>query len=259
MEFLKIAKRRSFVSDLLYNLLNVALAVAVLVVVLTAASPLPAFILIILSKWRVFAVRPRFWLANIQANLVDFIVSIGLVVLLYSANGNFILQLILTVLYVGWLLFLKPRSKRSLVIIQAAVATFVGVMALYMVSFAWPTAVVVILMWIIGYAAARHVLSVYDEAHVLFLSLVWGLFMAELGWLAFHWTFAYSLPGLGAFKIPQIAIIALAVGFVAERGYSSYQKHEQLRMSDLILPILLSVSLIIVLLVIYNEVSLGGA
>ena len=49
MDFLKVAKRRSFISGLVYNALNVALAIAVLVVVQTSGSPLPAFLLVLLS------------------------------------------------------------------------------------------------------------------------------------------------------------------------------------------------------------------
>lgn len=41
-----------------------------------------AVILVILSKWRVLAVQPRFWLPNIKANLVDIIVGVSTVVFL---------------------------------------------------------------------------------------------------------------------------------------------------------------------------------
>lgn len=257
MDFLKIAKRRSFVSDVIYNGLNIALAVAVLVVVIVSGSPWAAFILILLSKWRVLAVRPRYWLANIQANLVDFIVSVGVVVVL-SVETNLVIQIITTLLYIAWLLFLKPRSKRSLMIVQAGVAILVGVTALYMVNYAWPASLVVLLMWLIGYASARHVLSAYDEAHISFLSLLWGLVVAELGWAAYHWTFAYSLPGLSNLELPQITLIILALSFVAERFYTSYSRHQVVRMNDLMLPILLSGSVIAILLIFFNTVSTGG-
>lgn len=259
MDFLKVAKRRSFVSGLAYNALNVALAIAILVVVQTSGSPLPAFILVLLSKWRVLAVRPRYWFAHVQANLVDFIVSIGLVILLSAANTKegFWLQIIITILYIAWLLFLKPRSKRSLVVMQAGVAAFIGVTALYIVSFAWPVSIVVILMWLIGYSVARHVLSAYEETHVLFLSLLWGFVFAEFGWLAYHWAVGYAIPGLVGIKIPQISIILLAISFVVERGYESYSRNKAIRMNDIILPLLLSVSIIGLLLLRFNDVGLG--
>lgn len=260
MDFLKVAKRRSFVSGLVYNALNVALAIAVLIVVQTSGSPLPAFVLVLLSKWRVLAVRPRYWFAHVQANLVDFIVSIGLVILLSAANTKegFWLQIIITVLYILWLLFLKPRSKRSLVVMQAGVAAFVGVTALFVVSYTWPSSLVVLLMWLIGYAVARHVLTAYEETHVLFLSLLWGFVFAEFGWLAYHWAVAYAIPGLVGIKIPQIAIILLAISFVVERAYESYSRHKSVRLADIMLPLLLSASVVALLLLRFNDVGLGS-
>jgi hypothetical protein len=257
MEFLKSSKRRSLLSELIYIILNIALAIAVLLVVRAIDSPLPAFALVLLSKWRVLAVRPRYWFANIQANMVDIIVSLSIVVLLSAASGVLPIQLALTVLYIGWLLFIKPRSKRIFVAIQAGAAVFLGVTALMSGTYDWIDAVVVVCMWIIGYSAARHVLSSHDDPHMSFYSLVWGLLFAEIGWLAYHWTFAYTLPGLGDLKLSQAALISLAVSFIAERAYSSYSQHGTIRSNDLILPALLSISVIIILLVFFNRLSTG--
>lgn len=257
MEFLKSSKRRSVISELIYIILNVALAIAVLGVVWAIESPLPAFVLVLLSKWRVLAVRPRYWFANIQANLVDIIVSLSVVVLLYAASKALIVQIVLTVLYIVWLLFVKPRSKRSFVAVQAGTALFLGVTALLSVSYEWPSSLVVAGMWLIGFSAARHVLGSYDEVHTGFYSLLWGLIVAELGWVMFHWTFAYALPGLGDIKLSQTAIIVLALSFLAERVYSSFTQHGVVRSNDIILPALLSISLIFVLLIFFNTISSG--
>ncbi len=256
MEFLKSSKRRSLLSELIYVLLNIAFAVAVLGVVWAIESPVAAFVLVVLSKWRVLAVRPRYWFANIQANLVDIIVSLSIVVLLYSANGAPIAQCIVTALYIVWLLFIKPRSKRAYVSAQAGIATFLGVTALMSTSYDWDTAIVVLLMWIIGYSTARHVLGSYEEAHISFYSLVWGLIVAELGWLAYHWTFAYAIPGIGDIQLSQVALIMLAISFLAERVYASYTRHGSVKSSDVILPSLLSVSVILVVLVFFNKIGL---
>jgi len=227
-------------------------------VVWAVESPYAAFLLVLLSKWRVLAVRPRYWFVNLQSNLVDLIVGLSVVVLLYAANGALTAQILMTLLYIGWLLFIKPRSKRSFIAVQAGVATFLGITALMLVSYSWIASLVVLLMWVIGYSAARHVLGSYEEAHISFYSLVWGLFFAELGWLMYHWTFAYSLPGTGDIKLPQGALIALAVSFIAERAYASYEKHGSIHSNDMILPSLLSVSLVIILLVFFNTVSVGS-
>jgi len=261
MDLLRAVKRRSLFSEAIYILLNIALAAAVLAVVWAIESPLPAFALILLSKWRVLAVRPRFWFAHVQSNMVDLIVSVSLVVLLYAAGGGstgVAVQIVLAVLYVLWLLVLKPRAKRSLVVMQAAVAVFVGTTALFIASYEWPSSLVVLVMWVIGYAAARHVLAAYSESMVTLLSFVWGLLFAELGWLAFHWTIAYNLPFVSGIKLPQITLIALSLSFLGERAYSSYERHGVVRAADIMLPALLSVGVIVLLLIVFNAVNSGA-
>ncbi|HET8883994.1 MAG TPA: hypothetical protein VFM68_00810 [Candidatus Saccharimonadales bacterium] len=258
MEFLKSSKRRSLFSELVYIGLNIAFAVAILVIVLAIESPLLAFALVLLSKWRILAVRPRYWFANIQANLVDLIVSVSIIILLYSASGALAAQILLTGLYIAWLLYVKPQSKRIFVAVQAGAATFLGVMALMMLSYDFIASLVVIIMWLIGYSAARHVLSSYEEAHRSFYSLTWGLVMAELGWLSYHWTFAYALPGVGDIQLPQVALIALAMSFLAERVYHSYARHGSVRSNDIVMPSLLSLSVILILLTFFNTLSTGA-
>lgn len=258
MEFLKSSKRRSLISEFIYIMLNVALAAALLAIVWGIGSPYAAFALILLSKWRILAVRPRYWFANLQANMVDIIVGLSTVVLLYAAHGADVIQVVLAVLYVGWLLLIKPRSKRSYIAIQAGTAVFLGVTALMMVSFDWIASPVVIAMWVIGYSAARHVLGSYDEAHISFYSLTWGLVFSEIGWLAYHWTFAYELSGTSDIKLPQVALISLALSFMAERVYSSYTRHGVVRSNDILLPLLLGVSVIIIPLLLFNTPGTGA-
>lgn len=258
MEFLKSSKRRSLLSEVTYILLNVALAVAILAVVWATSSPVAALALVLLSKWRVLAVRPRYWFAHIQANLVDIIVSISVVALLYAASGAVIAQCIITALYIIWLLVVKPRSKRIFITIQAGTAIFLGITALMLISYEWNVALVVLAMWLIGYASARHVLGSYEDAHMSFYSLIWGFIMAELGWLMYHWSFAYSLPGVGDIKLSQAALIALAVSFLAERAYASYSHHGTMRSSDILLPALFSISIILILIIFFNRLNTGG-
>lgn len=258
MELLRLPNKRSLFSEIIYVGLNLALAAAILGVVWAIETPWAAFLLVLLSKWRVLAVRPRYWFANLQSNLVDIIVGLSIVQLLYTANGAFVAQLLIAMLYAFWLLFIKPRSKRSFVAVQAGAATFLGVTALLTVSYGWWSSLVVLLMWVIGYSSARHVLGSYEEAHISFYSLVWGLLFAELGWLFYHWTFAYSIPGAGGIKLPQGALITIALSFVAERAYASYEKHGSVHSNDMILPLLLSLSVILILVIFFNTVNVGA-
>ena len=89
MDLLKTVKRRTFWSEIVYHSLNLGLAAVLLAIAKTIQSPYPALALVILSKWRVIAVRPRFWWANIQANLVDVAVGVGIVGLMYLPNIGF--------------------------------------------------------------------------------------------------------------------------------------------------------------------------
>ncbi len=263
MEFLKLVRKKSFLSELIYTVLNIALAVGVLLIVRYTDAVWFAIVLVILSKWRVFAVRPRFWWANLRSNMVDFIVSISIVLHLYTINVSAIgdttklfLMVVLTLLYIGWLLFIKPRSKRSFMAVQAGAAVFLGISALFTVSFNWPVTFVVLFAWLIGYAAARHVLSTYDdETHGLFLGLVWGFITAEIAWVAYHWAIAYPLPIVPALMLPQAAILITLVSFLAYKVYDSFYHHSKVRMADVLLPLLFTLSVILVLLVVFNRVG----
>ena len=263
MEFLKQIRRRSFLSEVVYIILNVVLTVLLLVSVRVTGSIWLALLLVILSKWRVFAVRPRYWFANMQADLVSMIVSLSYVIFLYTINMSgatyiqiLATQLILAALYVAWLLFLKPQSRRIYIIFQAGTALFFGTAALYSISFDWIAAVVVLAMWLIGYATARHIIKSYDEeSHVTLLSMTWGVFLAEIGWLAYHWTIAYPVPFAKWFMMPQISILAACFGFLASKAYDSYYHHQVVRMNDILLPLLFTLGIVLALLLFFNSVA----
>lgn len=263
MEFLKFVRKRSFLSEFVYTILNIALAVGLLFIVLYTGSVWFAIALILVSKWRVFAVRPRYWWANLQSNLVDFIVSISLVLHMHTLNEapigettKLMLLIGLTASYIVWLLFIKPRSKRIFMAFQAGIAIFLGMSALFTISYSWPVSGVVLGAWLIGFAGARHILNSYDEeTHGLFLGLAWGLVLAEISWVSYHWAIAYPLPGAPSLMLPQVAIITTLVSFLAYKAYSSFYHHAKVRMTDVLLPLLFTISVILVLLLIFNRVG----
>lgn len=257
MDLLRTVKQRSVLSEVIYVGLNLALAIAVFLAVWALESPLIALVIVLLSKWRVMAVRPRYWSANIQANMVDLIVSFGFVGLLHFSE-LLSAKIVITLFYMGWLFFLKPRSKKLSMVAQAHIAMVVGITALYNITYSWPVAIVVVLMWLIGYSAARHVLTAYEEKQVMFVSLVWGLVIAQIGWLAQHWTIAYGIPGSGGLMVPQVAIIALFLSFLTERVYASINENGEAKASDILLPALLSISVILILLLRFNSIGTGA-
>lgn len=265
MEFLKIIKRRSFLSEVIYVSLNVGLAVALMVLVKVTGSIWLALVLVLVSKWRIFAVRPQFWIANMQANLVSMIVSVSYVVFLYITNLMNIsslqiltLQIVLVVLDICWLLLLKPQSKRVFVVAQAGVALFVGISAIYSMSYGWIATPVVVLVWLVGFATARHALGSYDdEDHILLLSLAWGFVVAEIGWLAYHWAIAYRVPIIASLLIPQVSIVIICLGFLAYKTYNSYYHFQKIRLSDIILPLIFTLGIIGILVIGLNSVPIG--
>ena len=255
MELLKTVKRRTFWSEIAYYVLNIGLAAALLVIVQTIQSPYPALALVILSKWRVIAVRPRFWWANIQANTVDIIVGISVVGLMYLPGVSTLVRVLLAIFYAVWLVIVKPMSKRWQVTLQAAVAIVTGTIALMAVSYDWPVSIVVALMFLIGYSAARHFLYSHDEEMIVQLSVVWGIIFAEFGWLGFYWNYGYStaLAG-GVGGVPQVTIILILLSVCAERAYQSWKNHQTIQLSDIIGPVVLSASLIGLMLTVFNSV-----
>lgn len=266
MEFIKtIKRRRSLLSEIVYVVLNIGIAILLMVTIRTTGSFLLAFIIVLLGKWRIFAVRPRFWFANIQANLVSIIVSVSFVVLLYAASlGNvsnsqvLITQSVLVLLDIIWLLFLKSQSKRIYVATQAGIALFVGITSIFYMSYNWIASVAVVLTWLVGYATARHILGSYDdESHTVLLSLAWGLVLAEISWLAYHWTIAYPIPFVSNMLLPQVSIIAICFGFLTYRSYDSYYHHQRIRINDILLPLVFTVGIVSVLILFFNGVSTG--
>lgn len=239
MELIKLAARRSRWSDVVYVMLNIAYAAALFVLVTPGVDlPYLAYILVVLSKWRIIAVRPRFWFANLQANFIDFMVGISVVTLmLLTAASTPWVAALLAVLFAFWLLVLKPHTAQHWMLIQAGIGQFISLTALFSLAHSFEfkpfitdsSFLTVVLAWVIGYMTARHALSSFKgEEERSFLSLVWGFVVAELAWLAHHWTIAYSIYRDASatadtqLMIPQIAILVTLLGFVTVRWYESF-------------------------------------
>ncbi len=248
MELIKSGANRSRLSEIIYVALNLAFAGLVLVLTYFFDPPYLAVLVVFLSKWRVFAVRPRFWFANLQTNLVDLFVGLSTVGLIAGASGELGIQVLIATLFAAWLLIVKPRSKRHWVLLQAGISQAVSITALFSLAYLWPSVVSVIIAWLVGYICARHALSAFDEEELTFLSLIWGLVVAELAWVAYHWTIAYTI--IGELKIPQIAIILTLLGFIGIKLYENHHANDgQLKLAQLRIPLLFSGLIIIMLLV----------
>lgn len=216
IDLLRTKATHSRLSELVYIGFNAMLPIAVLLLA-RLDPPYLAILLVVLSKWRIFALRPRFWWTNIKANMADLVVGISTVGLLYLASASLPLQIVLAIAYAVWLLGIKPRSGVKGTTLQAGIAQCAGLVTLFHFSVLLPEIVVLLGCWLIGYVAARHFISNYEEPYIEVLAAAWGLFVAELGWLMYRWTTVYNL-GI-PIRIPQIALIMLVIGFCAARMY----------------------------------------
>jgi hypothetical protein len=152
-----------------------------------------ALALILLSKWRMFAVRPRFWPAIIRANAIDIMVGVSIVVFMQQAADNVWIQLLWVVLYAVWLLVLKPGTSLLQVSLQAFVGQLAGLMALYLVWADGPLIGLVAATAVICYVSARHFFDSFDEPYSRMLAYLWAYFAAALVWVLGHWLLFYGV------------------------------------------------------------------
>ena len=140
--------------------LNLLLGVGSVLITVLSGSPVLGLILVLVSIWRVFAVRARFLWLNIKSNLVDIIVGVSVVLLAYYAGPNFLpIDFILMAVYSLWLLVIKPLSSENATLIQSLFAVFLGISAASIATAELNSIVITLLAFVIGYAASRHVLS----------------------------------------------------------------------------------------------------
>lgn len=250
VEFIKSVNKRGMIASVLHALFNVAYAAALLgLIMLLPETPWPALALVLVAKWRVIAVRPRYWRANIISNLPDALLGLGVVILMWI-SATWQVEVVLTVLYAAWLIILKPQHRRHWVIIQAGTSQFVALAALFAVGHFLPVWLVVGLVFVIGFAVARQILTQYDEEVSGFLAIVWGLLLAELGFVAWHWTIAYQItPTL---RVAQFAIVAAVLGFAVERCYAAWRNDQRITWNEMGLPIVFAVVALLVLLFLFN-------
>ena len=227
IQLLPKIKPGSQASTLLHAFFNVAVVLVVLAFTIEPIRlPAVAVTFFLLSKWRMFAVKPRHWLTNLRANLVDITVGMSFI-LFIDGTSNIATRLILTVSYISWVLFIKPGSSSVLVGLQSMIAQFVGIVALFNKFSGSSVTILVLLVWLICYSAARHFFSSFDEPNGRLMSHIWGLFGAELAWILSHWTLAYG-------PFPQIALLLTVVGYSfavsyyihATKGLTSSQKNQ---------------------------------
>ena len=163
-----------------------------------------AILLILLSKWRMFVVRPRYWMANIAANAVDIIVGLSIIVFMDHTTSA-AMQLVWAALYGVWLVFIKPGSNLFMVSMQALIGQAMGLVALYVAWLEAPMLGIVFATWIVTYLAARHFFTSFEDQYTPLYAHGWGYFGAALTWVLCHWLLFYGV-------IPQPALLLTVIG-----------------------------------------------
>ncbi len=197
-------KPASGFSHFVHIALTSLLPALVFVFVRTNFVPL-AVVVIILSKWRMFAVKPRHWPANIRANAIDIIVGLS-IVLFMTHSASMMIQLAWAVAYGVWLLVIKRQTGVLGVSLQALLGQLAGLVAIFLQYGGMGTWLLVLLTWLVCYSAARHFFTSFEETYSRFLSYTWAYFGASLVWVLSHWLLFYGV-------IAQPALLLAVISF----------------------------------------------
>lgn len=214
VDFVLMRKSRNIASNLVHVFLNLLLGVTAVLVTVFSGTPLLGILLVLVSKWRIFAVRSRYIWLNLKSNLVDLIVGTSIVLIsYYSGSALLPVHFVLMAVYTIWLLFIKPQSSEAANLAQSLIAVFLGVTASTFLAANTNSVVVVVLAFLVGYAASRHVLAQTADKDFTLTTLVCGLIFAEVAWLADSWAIVYTF-GQTGIRVPQVAIILTIFAFV---------------------------------------------
>jgi hypothetical protein len=183
-------RRRDLASKIVYIALNIALVASIAISLIVFSSIWLAISLLVLSKWRVFAVKPRFWWANMQSNAVDFIVGLGYIVYLSQIPlGSYISQ--------------------------GIAAMYMGVSSLLIIGSDWPQFLVLGPSILVCFIAQRHILAAHDIENVNYYAALGAMISGEVMWVLGHWVVSYNLPLKGLYLV-QPAIILVLLMIVVE-------------------------------------------
>lgn len=190
-------------------------------IALTAALPAILYVLIrldfgwmavtflLLSKWRMFSVKARHWPAIIRANAVDILVGLSIITFM-AVTDVMSLQIMWATLYLGWLLFIKPKSTPLWVGTQALIAQSFSLVAIFYYWSEASTAFLVFATWGVSYLCARHFLTAFDEAMARATAYAWAFFAASIAWLSGHWLIFY-----GPIAQPALLLSVLSYGLAS--------------------------------------------
>lgn len=218
-----------------HHALSVALPLAVYGLVAIFYLPWVALALIILSKWQIFVVKPRFWWTNLKFSAVDLIFKLSVLALLVMAQFKIdalvtkstliltLLQISLVGLYLYWNIHLRKQASATGMRLQALLAQFLALTAIAWGSgFSGPTvplSLALITSWVVCYSVAQHCLFAYEESAIPQLASLWALFASSLCFLQLIWAQNFLFFNQLLY-LPLMPFIISAFGFLAARAHS---------------------------------------
>ena len=247
-DYVLARKSRNIASSAVHVFLNLLLGVGSVLITVLSGSPLLGLLLVFISKWRIFAVRSRYLWLNIKSNLVDLIVGVSVVLLTYYAGSSF-----LVVDFILMAIFIKPLSSEQATLAQSLIAVFLGISAATVMSANVDSILLVVLSFLIGYAASRHVLAQSDAKDFTLTTLVCGLVFAEVASLCYMWEIVYTFGSTGI-RIPQLAIILTIFAFVynyARQAMIKYQ--DDFRFKHILGPVIFGALLIGIIVLCFSN------
>lgn len=228
---LKIKPANGFAS-LFHGAYRLAIPLAVFVLVRLDVGIWLPLTPVLLSKWRIFSVKPRFWAAIIRANSIDILVGVATVLFMIN-SGSVGLQAFWAVLYGLWLLFIKPQSSTLMVSIQAFIGMVYGLMAVYLAAGAGELYWLVLMTGLVCYFAARHFFDSFNEPYNKLLSYLWGYFGAALAWVLGHMLVVYPRAD-GVVAQPVLFIVAIGFSLAAIYYLEHFDKLSKLIQRELL-------------------------
>ena len=260
-DFIFIRKSRNVLSSVLHVVLNIILGVGSVALTYLTGSYLLGLILVLISKWRMFAVRPRYWFLNLKSNLVDLIVGASFVFLAYCAGDTLLpVHYLLALLYTLWLVILKPRSSAAAAEIQALVAVFLGTTAATLMTASAASFFLCLACFLIGFAASHHVLvqNSDETGDFRIVTFACGLVAAEVAWLCHGWLIVYMFNGgwVGntGIIIPQLSLLLTLLAFLFGYCYKTIQLSDgRLRFKDIAGPALFTLLIISIVVIWFSQ------
>ena len=240
----------------------------ILLLTVASGTPVIGIVLVLLSKWRMVAVRSRYLLLNIKSNLVGLTVGVGAVILIYYGGQNVgsdaymlgilgmdvsLAQIFWAAVYVAWLVWLNHKTSEKMTEVQALVAVFVGMAAVGLAFSGMDLLFSAAASFVIGYGAARHVLVQSEDYDFTLMTFVAGALLAELTWVLWHWAIVLNY-GWTQIRIPQIAVVGTIAMFCLMKTYKAAVRHDGIvRAKNVWKPVLFSVILMVVVLVWFSN------